>query len=308
MNTDLLKSFLEVARQGSYTRAAEELYLSQPAVYQHVKTLEKVLHTRLVQQAGKRVLLTAEGRALAPYARRVLDAQHDLESAMTESSGVANSRLTIVAGTTIGESVLPAALASVKRRYPQASVHLELNHDPHAIDQSLLRFQYDGGFHSSGLSRAGLIKEAMVEDRLLLVVPQGHRLSRRRQVSASDLRREGIISHATPFGVRSAVDAWAGAQGVVVPSYFEVQTQPAITIAVAGGAGVAIVSSISALPYLRSRDVVGITLKPPLSRYWYFIYPAEQEVAIALRVLTNELSIYVERTYALMNTELSLAI
>lgn len=299
MNTDLLRSFLEVARQESYTKAAQNLYLGQPTVYQHVRALEKLLRTQLVRQAGKRVVVTAEGRVVLEQAIRVLSAEnHLLTSTLLDQKELRTGQLEIVAGSTFGMTVVPLALAAFKVRFPGISVRVEVHHNPEEIDRLLLSFGHDGGFHSNGVSRPKLLKDRVIRDDLILVVPTTHPLRHlHRAATAMDLVAESLICYGSPYGVRAAIDAWAEAQKCLLPTQFELDSQNAIVNMVAANGGTAIVSTLTALPFLKGGDVAGIPLQPPLSRWWYLVRMADREVPRALTELIQDMNCVVEHAY-----------
>lgn len=301
MNTDLLRSFAAVCRLGSYTGAARELFLSQPTVYQHVRSLEKQLKVRLIKQSHKGAIPTPEGRALLPLATRLLaEEERLLWTMLKEDPAEPSARLELIAGTTFGETVIPHTLAAYRREHPRVSIHVEIHHDPTEIDQTLLRDQHDGGFHSNGVSRSGLIKDPVVEDHLILVVPPDHALSSASCVSPAALVREGIICYASPYGVRSAIDSWAGAQGVAIPTRFELDSQVAIMNMVANDGGVAVVSGLGAVQHLRSGALIGIRLEPELWRYWFFVHASQEQPHPAMGRLLEVMSSVVDGEYRVM--------
>src|SRR6266849_3502930 len=106
-----LSVFRTVARQQSFTRAAEELYISQPAVSAHVRELERLYEVELFEQVGRRVRLTEAGRLLEEYADRILALVEESRRALDELKGLERGHLTVGASTIPGTYFLPAALA-----------------------------------------------------------------------------------------------------------------------------------------------------------------------------------------------------
>ncbi len=125
MITDFrLQVFETVARELSFTRAAEVLNVSQPAVTKHIKELERLLSVPLFRRSGSRISLTEQGEALRPLVRDVLSSYERLSEAVAESTGDFSGRLRIGASTTIMQYILPEILAKFRKRYPSIDVVL----------------------------------------------------------------------------------------------------------------------------------------------------------------------------------------
>ena len=280
---------MELARQGSYTKAAKALYLSQPTVYQHVRSLEQQLGTPLVRQVGKRALLTPEGKVVMDQAIRVLgEVNQLLNSVLLDHHELRSGQLDVVVGTTFGQAILPLALGAFRARYPGIAIRAPVFHNTDEIDEAVLRLGYDAAFHSGSSSRSGLEKHPVVNDVLVAVVAPGHRLaSLDRGVQPEDLVDEGIITYARPFGLRQTIESWASGRGVTIPSTIELNSQVAMVTAVSAEAGVSVVSLLSALPFMRAGTVVAIGLEPHLSRTAFFVHRSGFEVPLALTRLAE---------------------
>lgn len=291
MNTELLRSFIEVGSQQSYTDAAKTLYLSQPTVYQHVRSLEQLLGVKLVCQVGKRVVLTSEGKTVADQAIKVLgEVNNLLNSVLLDHEQLRTGKLDIVVGTTFGDAILPLCLGVFLSQYPGLSLRVAVLHDTDDIDNAVFRLGYDGGFHSGDRWRSGITKEPIINDRLVAAVPIGHPLSGNSSVSAADLQNEALICYAKPFGLRYRIDSWAADQNCELSTAVELNSQTAMVTAVATGAGVAIVSTLAALPLMEAGEVVTIELDPPIHRDWYFVHRSDTKIPIGLKMLVETLA------------------
>lgn len=289
MNTDILRSFVEVARQSSYTAAAKVLCVSQPTAYQHVKALERQLGVQLVRQFGKRVLLTPEGKVVMSQAIRVLDDVGQLfNSVLLDYHEMRSGQLDIMVGTTFGQAILPLGVGSFRVRYPGIAIRAPVSNNTDDIDESVLRLGYDGAFHSNSSPRSGLDKHPLFEDVLVAVVPPNHWLaSAGRAVQPDDLTDEGIVTYARPYRMRQTIESWASTRNVAIPSSIELNSQGAMLTAVAAGAGVSVVSLLSAVPFIQAGMVVGIAMEPHLSRMTFFVHRSDSEVPLALTRLAE---------------------
>src|SRR5947207_9062808 len=124
LNLALLAVFDTVARDGSVTRAAEALMVTQPAVSRQLRSLEEQIGAKLFERAGRGIRLTADGEVLADYTRRIIALIDEAQSQMSELRGLRRGRLAIGAGTNISVHLLPEAIVRFRQRFPGIALHL----------------------------------------------------------------------------------------------------------------------------------------------------------------------------------------
>lgn len=292
LNTDIVTSFVTVARTEGYTAASRELNLNQSTVYQHVRQLERLLEASLVRQVGKRVVLTEEGRLVLPHALGLMEQVRGLSHATLDDEGdLRPAVLDIIVGTTFGQSVLPSALVPFHRRFPNIHIQMAVVHDTSRIDDAVLKFGYDGGFHSSPSCRVGLLKEPVLRDELIVVASAEHILMRSREsVSAESLAAGGVVSYRSGFDLRALVERWAYSAGVMIPVIMELDSQVAMVSAAMAGAGPAIVSGRVAAPFLESSRLAMRQLEPPIYRDWFHVHRDGGAVPKAMGQLVSEIT------------------
>lgn len=270
MNTDLLRSFVEVARQQSYSRAAEHLYLGQPTVYHHVKLLESGFGVRLVEQHGKRTDLTRHGMLLLDRAMRVLEEVDSLSALMREDESLLHGQLRLGASTTFGQFLMPWLMTSFNRLYP--GVHLEghIINDSDLLDSMVLDRQLDVVISPSGRQNDGLMKLAILKDMPVLVVPPGF-TPRLLMAKPSDLIGLPVVTFSHRASFRQALDAWfVEAGGQIIP-VMELGSQEAIKAAILAGAGVSVLSYCTVASEVAMGLLCAIPLVPRLERPWYLV-------------------------------------
>src|SRR5262249_5732895 len=149
MNTILLRTFVEVARHGSYARAARALNISQPTAFRHMRLLEEILKGELIVGIGKSIVLTNHGRAALDQAVRVLEETNRLVHAtLKESDELLRGNLEIAVGNTLGATVVALALVELRKRHPGIRVKMSVLNDRVTIDHAVLHRGYDAGFRS----------------------------------------------------------------------------------------------------------------------------------------------------------------
>jgi len=269
MDARLLRSFVAVAEELHFGRAALRLHLSQPPLSVHVKRLEADLGVQLFERTRRRVALTTAGVELLGRARQLLA---DAEKAVAEVQRVARGetgRLTIGYTSTATHVVLPAALPRFRAAHPD--VRVELLELRSALQPDALRAgRIDLGIVCGPLAAAGLTARPIAYERFLAAIPSRHRLAARRTVPLRAL--DGVEA----VTVRRDVEpAWADAAiaaiqaaGVSMLPVQETDTKVALLGLVAAGLGVAIVSESLARLGRRGvvfRPIAGLSLRVPLS-------------------------------------------
>src|SRR5882762_1471133 len=187
-----LQVFLSVAKHLNYTRAGKEVNLSQPSVSVRMRELERDLGSKLFEQLGKKIALTEAGKLLVPYATRIIAAISDAREAIDELQGLERGLLRIGASTTPGMYLIPRTVAHFKRRYPKIEVHLSVK-DTRQIEEGVIRNEFDFGFVGGHLAGDEVDVVPWMTDRIILIVPLGHRLGGNRIVKPQDLANEKFI-------------------------------------------------------------------------------------------------------------------
>src|SRR5688572_27904060 len=169
-----LQVFLSVSKHLNYTRAGEEINLSQPSVSVRIRQLESELRVKLFEQLGKKVVLTDAGQLLVPYANRVLAAVDDAHHAIDELQGLERGSLRIGASTTPGMYLVPQVVARFKRSQPKIDIHIPIN-DARETAHDVLNKEFDFSFVGGHLASADVSAQAWLTDELLLVLSPAHR-------------------------------------------------------------------------------------------------------------------------------------
>ncbi len=168
MDFHKLKIFLEVARQKSFTRAAENIFLSQPTVSAHIKKLEDELGTPLLDRRKQELKLTGAGKILFKYGQQLLETRAEALAAIQDENQIDSGHLEIAASSVPGTYLLPGLLHSFRQKYPAITFSVLLR-DTGQVLQSVKDYTYDLGFTGESGSREGLEQIKLVADELILV-------------------------------------------------------------------------------------------------------------------------------------------
>ncbi|MCL6432208.1 MAG: LysR family transcriptional regulator [Anaerolineae bacterium] len=265
-----LRAFERVVALGSFSRAAEELALSQPAVTAQVQGLERELGLRLLERLPRRVLLTAAGEALLPFARSMLNLEEDARRALEELKGLQAGTLRVGASPTVGAYLMPALLGELKRRHPGLRTIAEIR-PTQEVAAALETHALDIGLVEAAVDSTALSIEPFGTDELVLIVPAGHPWSARRTVRPAELTGQPLIAREPGSGTRQLVEDRLRALGLEVTPTLELGAIEAIKNAVAAGLGVAFVSRLAIEPEQRLGtlavvQVEGLDLRRPFYR------------------------------------------
>lgn len=241
-----LAYFEAVVRCGGFTRAAESLHIAQPAVSAQIRRLEAELGAPLLARTTRRVALTAAGELFLTRTRRVLDELDCARGELDELAAVLRGRLTLGATEVLGPLDLPAVLASFHVRYPGVALTLRSGLIA-ALLTGLDNGEVDllvGPIHADLPS--GYAAHQLVEERLVVITPPGHRLARTPCVSFADLRHEPFVCLPAGSGLHAVLVAAAAAEGFEPLIPFETAGPASIRGLVSAGLGVALLARSAA--------------------------------------------------------------
>ena len=290
MNFSQLKAFLAVAQDGSFSRAAEKLYLTQPAVSKQIQALEEALGMRLFDRVGRSILLTEAGNILRDHAHIVFQTLEEARETITQLRGLQRGHLRISAASTIGTYMLPQPLGELKAQFPGIEISLAITNKARVVQQ-VLNHEVELGFVGPPVEPAELEREEYLLDELVLILAPTHRLAREESVGVAELAEEVFILREQGSGTREIMEEELGRVHVSLKKAMELGSTEAIKQAVAANLGVSIVSKFAiSLEILQGRLAVARLPELNLRRQLFVIHhggrtlsPAAQEFCSLLR-------------------------
>jgi DNA-binding transcriptional LysR family regulator len=244
MHTRQLAAFCTVVERRSFSQAAEQLGVTQPAVSLQIRSLEKRLGLQLLDRSGRRVEPTEAGRRLYRSAQRMLALEEQLLAELgDEAGGELTGRLEIGASTGPGGTVLPVALAEFQQLHPGVRVALQVSDTQHVIEQ-VARREIELGVVGAARRQRGVVFEPFFHDEVVLAVPRGHRFAGK-TVTLDELKTEPLVLMQEGAGVRQVIDEELRAAGVRLRDLevtLELGLQESARSAVLGGYGITFIS------------------------------------------------------------------
>ncbi len=273
-----LQVFHTVAKQLSFTKAAELLFMTQPAVTFQVKQLEEHFNTRLFERSHGKISLTPAGELALDFAERILNLTSEMEARISELTGQVSGPLMIGASTTIAEYMLPRLLGEFKQRHPDTQARLTVANSE-TIENKVADHTLDIGLIESPSHHPNLVTEVCCEDELVLICAPFSDLARIASVSPQQIADHPYISRESGSGTRECIDDFLRMNGVnldEVNVVMELGSREAIKGAVAAGLGVAVVSCTTVIKEVKLGELIAIPLDPPLRRQLSLVYPQEK--------------------------------
>lgn len=254
-----LETFSAVARHLSLTRAAAELHLSQPAVTQHIASLEQELDCRLFERHGRGVKLTVEGERLLACHRKVETALGDLRREISETRSGSRGHLSVGAGLTICIFVLPGLLSAYRRLHPGVELHVRSGRTREVLGM-VLDEQIDVGLVTSPVQHRSVETIPLYQDRMVVVARPEHSLARSGPVDAVALASQRLILFERGSGFRTYLEEVFESQGVLLRADFELDSIEAIKEMVLAGLGISVVPEIAVAREIAAGSLVTLPL------------------------------------------------
>jgi len=273
-----LQVFHTVARLLSFTKAAESLHMTQPAVTFQVRQLEEYFNTRLFDRTHNRISLTEAGNRVYGFADRIFELYAEMENAVRDMTGEISGVLIMGASTTIAEYMLPALLGDFKKKYPDVNVHLKVSNTD-GIVSMVENNDIDLGVVEAPVMNKNLMVEGCRKDRLVAIVPPQHPLAGKQQVEVKELLEFAYIEREEGSGTREVIQEYLGGLGIGandVHVSMELGSPEAIKGAVEASMGVAIVSEVTIHKELQLGTLVALELDPPLERPFSFVHQKQK--------------------------------
>lgn len=273
-----LQVFHAVAKQLSFTKAAEVLFMTQPAVTFQIKQLEEHFNTRLFDRGHGRIALTPAGEVVLGYAERILGLSSEMDVRLSELTGEIGGSLMIGASTTIAEFMLPGILGEFKSTYPNVRSRLVVGNSE-SIETRVMEHTIDIGFIESLSHEPNLECEVCCDDELVVICHPRFPLARHKELTPQKLLEHPFISREPGSGTREFTESYLRSAGIAIDQMnvvMELGSPIALNGVVQTGLGFAIASRASVSKEQRLGDIVAIPLKPRLIRTLSMVYPKEK--------------------------------
>lgn len=247
MELHQLRYFVTVVRDGTFTRAAERLYITQPSLSEQIRKLETELGSPLFQRLGRKLALTSAGESFLPHAEKVMFEVEQARARVQEVRGLRRGRLSMGVLPSAAARLLPKFLAEFRHQHPGVEVTLREENDSIEFEQMV----HDGVLDLAIVRlpvqrRTDLEVEFLVREPMVMVAPLGHRLGDKRSVALSELATEPFVTMKPGHGLRECLHRFCRQAGFEPHIVFEAGHLGSVMGLVLAGVGITVVPRMAA--------------------------------------------------------------
>jgi len=249
-----LHIFCKVVELKSFSKAGEAVHLSQPTVSSHIRDLEEYFNCRLIDRLAREAIATKAGELLYDYARRLLSLREEAEAALSIFHGKMKGCLAIGGSTIPGTYVVPRLIGSFKTRYPEVVISLVIG-DTEKIINATLSGELELGIVGAGTEDKKISQEPLIDDEMCLIIPAGHKWSRKKEIGLDQLLKEPFILRECGSGTLKSIQQNLSRRDIDMEDFnvvAEMGSTEAVCQAIKSGVGVSIVSKIAVSEELRA--------------------------------------------------------
>jgi DNA-binding transcriptional LysR family regulator len=270
-----LEIFCEVVKLGSFSKAAEAVFLVQASVSERIASLEKKIGTRLLDRMGRKVIPTAAGELLHKHATLIIEMKETARLEMEKFLGLEQGEISMGGSTIPGEYILPALISKFNKKYPYLSVKLKIS-DSSDIEKRVLAGQLELGVIGSKSTHPNILSQQLWEDELVLAVPVDHPFARRKSVSLKKLRETPFILREEGSGTLKILEVYLRDFGEDSTNAFQVSARfgssTAVKEGIKSGLGLSILSARAIDTELKAGLLKAVKIKGlSISRNFFLI-------------------------------------
>lgn len=282
-----LEIFEAIARLGSYTRAAEELYLTQPTVSMQMKKLTDAVGAPLVEQVGKKVLLTEDGRELAQASRDIFAIMDRYAMSVAQRRGLEKGQLKLMAITT-ASYFAPRLLGEFSKRHPGIDVSLRVTNKVQVL-ASMAEHLDDLYLLGTPPEEIDVVATPIMDNPIVVLAAPGHPLANEKNISLERLAQEPWIMREAGSGTRKAIERLFAEHGLEIRPRLELGANEAIKQAILAGLGISALSSHALVLHQPGQFAVLDAAGFPIQRHWYAVYPSERRISVVAQAFLDYL-------------------
>jgi len=272
-----LRVFEAVARNLSFSRAAEQMFLTQPAVSMQVKQLEEMVGLPLTGQIGKKIHLTEAGEEMAHQARLILRQLREAEESIAQLKGLQSGRLTLGLVSS-AKYFAPRLLVGFRKIYPQAELHLSVS-NREAIIKQLIDGDIDLAIMGRPPAQVETTSHIFADNPLVFVAAADNQLVKENSISPSRLGQELFLTRESGSGTRLAMEEFFYDADIQPPASVEMSSSETIKQAVMAGMGIAFISRQAILLEMAAGLLTCLNVRnTPVMRKWYIVSLAEKKL------------------------------
>jgi len=287
VNLNQLKIFYFAAKNGNLSAAADELYITQPAVTKGIQRLQEYYDIKFVDFVGKKLILTDAGEILYKIAEKIFEMESQAEESIRDFQQRQRGHIRILSSESFGEYYLPHIIIPFCKTYPL--VRLSMNILPtEQVVENTASLNCDLGFISYPVEHKKLALREVLEDKLVIIAPPDHPLAHKQKLKPKDLTGQNFIMHERESAPRRAIEEFIRKNSLALKIPLELSSNRAIKRAVEKGIGIALISRKVASEEISAKRLNAIDLADPsMKRKFFLVHHKDKYISETLRLLMD---------------------
>ena len=282
MNLNQLKIFYLAAKNRSLSMAARQLFITQPAVTKGIQRLQEHYDLKFIDHVGKKLVLTDAGEALYAIAEKIFALESQAEASIRDFRQRKRGHIRILSSESFGDYYLPQIIIQFSKAYPLVRITMDILPTEQVVSHTA-DLKNDVGFISYPVEHHKLIVREVLEDRLVIITPRDHPLTRQKELKPVDLEGQLLVMHEKGSAPRRAIDAYIRRHQLKVRIPLEISSNRAIKRAVEEGIGIALISSKVAHEQIKAGRIAAIPMSDScMKRKFYLIHHREKYLSKSL--------------------------
>ena len=287
MNLNQLKIFYMAAKKRNLSVAAQELYISQPAVTKGIQRLQEFYDIKFIDHIGKKLILTDAGEVLYEIAEKIFELESRAEESIRDFQQRKRGYIRILSSESFGDYYLPHIIIPFSKAYPLVRISMNILPTEQVIEHTAT-LNNDLGFISYPVEHPKLLLREVLEDRLMIITSPDHPLTRKQTLAPRDLEDALLIMHETDSAPRKAIEEYIRKNDLSVKIHLEISSNQAIKRAVEDGLGIALISRRVAIEEIRAGRLAAIPLSDPsMIRKYYMVHHKDKYLSEPLQSFIN---------------------
>jgi DNA-binding transcriptional LysR family regulator len=283
MNLNQLKIFYLAAQKGSLSAAAEELYITQPAVTKGIQRLQEHYDIKFLHHIGKKLVLTDAGEVLYKIAEKIFEMESQAEESIRDFQQRKRGHIRILSSESFGDYYLPHILIPFSKSYPLVRISMNILPTEQVVENTAT-LNNDIGFISYPVQNKKLSVVEVLEDQLVIITPLDHMLAEKSSLTAADLENQLVIMHETGSAPRRAIEDYIRTHNIALKIPLEISSNRAIKRAVEEGIGVALISRRVANEQIQAGRLKAIPISDAsMCRKFYIVHHKDKYISETLQ-------------------------
>jgi DNA-binding transcriptional LysR family regulator len=287
MNLNQLKIFYFAVKSGNLSTAAEQLFITQPAVTKGIQRLQEYYELKFIDYVGKKLVLTDAGEVLFKIAEKIFDMETHAEESIRDFQQRKRGRIRILSSESFGDYYLPEVIIPFCKAYPLVQVSMNIL-PTELVVENTASLNCDIGFISYPVDHEKLVVREVLEDELVIITPRRHLLAGRHMLRPRDFEGQPLIMHEEESAPRRAIDDFVQRHGINIKIPMELSSNRAIKRAVEHGIGIALISRKVAKEEIEQRRLVALSLGDPvMKRKFFLVHHRDKYISESLQRLMD---------------------